>query len=55
MAIKNHNVTPKTKGFTPTILSAERDSPAPIKKSVSVKHCLATDTIPCVRTVGICR
>ena len=46
MAIKNHSVTPNTNGLTPTILSAERESPAPIKNSVSVKHCLATVTIP---------
>ena len=46
MAIKNHNVTPNTNGFTPTIFSAERESPAPIKKSVNVKLCLATVTIP---------
>ena len=44
--MKNQSVTPKTNGFTPTFLSAERDKPAPIKKSVSVSDCLETATIP---------
>ena len=43
---------PKIKGFTPTILSAERDNPAPIKKSVSVNDCFETATIPWVISIG---
>ena len=55
MAMKNQMITPKMSGFIPTILSAERDNPAPIKKRVNVRHCLAKVTIPCVNTVGICK
>ena len=53
MAIKIHNVRPKTSGLTPTDFSVARDRPTPIKKSVIVKHCLETATIPCVKVFGI--
>ena len=53
MAIKNHSVTPKTSGLTPTDLMVDLDNPAPIKKSVNVKLCRETDTISCVIDFGI--
>ena len=53
IAIKNHSDTAKTSGFIPTFFITVRDNPAPIKKSVNVKHCRATETIPCVNTFGI--
>jgi len=45
-AINTQSVTPNTSGLTPTDFRVVLDNPAPIKKSVSVKLCLATDTIP---------
>ena len=54
MAIKNHNVIPKTSGLIPTDLMVDLDSPAPIKKSVSVKLWRETDTVLCVIALGIC-
>ena len=53
--MKIHNVSPRISGFIPTDFSVARDNPAPIKKSVIVKHCLETLTIPCVHAVGICK
>jgi len=53
MAIKNHNVTPNTSGLIPTDLMVALDNPAPIKKRVSVRLCLETDTISCVIALGI--
>ena len=46
---------PSTKGFAPTDLSVDLDSPAPIKKSVNVKHWRETDTMLCDNAFGMAR
>ena len=36
--IKIHNEMPNNKGFEPTFFKVFRDKPAPMKKSVNVRH-----------------
>ena len=53
--IKIHNEMPNNKGFEPTFFKVFRDKPAPMKKSVNVRHWRETATIDEVTFVGILR
>ena len=44
--MKNQSETPNINGLAPTDLITDRERPAPIKKRVNVRHCLAVLTIP---------
>ena len=55
MAMKTQSVTPSNIGLNPTVFRLERESPAPMKNSVTVSACRETETMPLVRFSGIFR